>query len=68
MYLNEDGLPNADGVRCISNNLVAALVGNIRYAHSKGYANDVEMMKAVKNEIDRHLFASGVEVLEGTYD
>ena len=61
MYFGEDELPTKDGSKALTQTLVQGLVGNIHYAHQRGFRNDVEHMKYIVAELTRG-FASVANV------
>lgn len=53
MYMNEDGVPNEDGVKVFTNILVQGLVGNIHYAHQNGYIDSAKHLRYVIEQLER---------------
>jgi len=52
-YLDKDELPTEVGVKALTNCFVQGLVGNIHYAHEKGYRDSAEHLRYIISELER---------------
>lgn len=66
-YLGEDELPTAEGSKALTQAFVQGLIGNIHYAHQKGYRNDAEHIKYVIEELKRG-FVQIANTFPSTFD
>jgi hypothetical protein len=53
IFLDENGLPTAEGHRALTQCFVQGLIGNIHTAHQKGFRNDAEHLRYVISELER---------------
>lgn len=54
---NEDGIPTAKGSHALTATLIQGLVGNIHYAHEKGFRDSAEHLRYVISELERGFIA-----------
>jgi hypothetical protein len=66
-YLTEDDIPTKEGHRMLTNVLVQGLISNIHVAHKKGYRNDSEHIRYIKDELQRG-FVENVTVEKGYFN
>lgn len=52
-YINEDGLPNEEGCRVLTNVLVHGLLGNIHLCHDRKYRDSAEHLRAIITELEK---------------
>jgi hypothetical protein len=55
MYL-ENGIPNAEGTRSITNLLIQGLIGNIHAGDKMGYRDSASHLRYVIGELERGVF------------
>lgn len=53
MYLDKEDLPTEVGSKTLSNVLVQGLVGNIHFAHEKGFIDSAEHLRWIISELER---------------
>jgi len=53
MYLDEEGSPTKDGVKALSQCFIQGLIGNVHYAHEKGYRDSAEHLRYIISELER---------------
>jgi len=52
-YFSEDGMPNLNGSKMITNLFIQGLVGNIHQAHEKGFADSASHLRFIISEPER---------------
>lgn len=65
-YFMSPGMPSKDGSMMITANLVAAISGNIHYAHQNGFRDSAEHLLWVITELEK-LFVEQHNIKRGTY-
>lgn len=53
MYLDKDDMPTKEGVKALSQCFIQGLIGNIHYAHEKGYRDSAEHLRYIISELER---------------
>ena len=53
MYLDKNDLPTKAGSQALTQGFVQGLLGNIHYAHEKGYRDSAEHLRYVISELER---------------
>ncbi len=67
LYLDEEGLPTAAGTKALTQCFVQGIIGNIHYAHEKGYRNDAEHLRYIISELERG-FIENTTIEKGNLD
>lgn len=67
IYIDEENFPTQQGSVAMSIALVQGLVGNIHFAHQKGFRDSAEHLRWIIAELERG-FVSVVDVKESTFD
>ena len=53
MYLDEEGLPTKIGSHAVSQCFIQGVIGNVHYAHEKGYRDSAEHLRYIISELER---------------
>jgi len=65
-HVGNDDLPNAGGVKPLTQSFIQGIIGNIHFANERGYWNEVEHLRYVIDELGRS-FAHIKESKEGKF-
>lgn len=65
-YIDQDDVLTKDGSHALTQCFVQGLIGNIHFAHQKGYRNDAEHLRYIISELERG-FSSIAEGFISTY-
>lgn len=66
LYIDNEGLPNQEGSKVISNVLIQGLVANIHMAHEQGFRDSAEHLRWIISELERG-FVTVAESRIGTF-
>lgn len=67
VYLHKDGLPTQEGSKCLTNCFVQGLVGNVHYAHQKGYRDSAEHLRYIIAKLEEG-FSKVANVYKSEFD
>jgi hypothetical protein len=66
LFLDADDLPTKGGADALSMVLVQGLVGNIHYAHEKGFKDSAEHLRWIIHELEEG-FAAVTDIKKSTF-
>lgn len=66
-WLNDEGLPNKEGMRAQTMGFVQGIVSNIHASHQLGYIDSAEHLRYVISEIERGFAKANIEVRKGKW-
>lgn len=66
MFLDSKGLPKEGGIKPLTQSFVQGLVGNIHFAHEKGWWDSAEHLRYIIDELTRG-FATVAKTSDGIF-
>lgn len=52
-FINEEGIPNKEGSKALSQCFISGLISNLHYGRERGYWDDAEHLRFIISELER---------------